>query len=216
MLSRCQTLRRISCSKLRSYHNVIKPAHYSSLSGKVVAISGAASGMGLATAKLLYPMGVKLSLTDVRKDALDAAIPEITSKSSAGPSNILTTATDVRSSSQVDTWIKNTRTEFGVLNGAANFAGIYQKRQPITAMSDKDWSFVQDVNLHGTFFALRAQLRAMGAGGGSIVNTASIAGLHGSIASAEYTASKHGVIGLTRTAATEAGPVGIRVNVIAP
>ncbi|KAF1941402.1 short-chain alcohol dehydrogenase-like protein [Clathrospora elynae] len=201
---------------------MVKTARYSSLQGKVIAISGAASGMGLATAKLLYPMGVKLSLTDNRADALDAALTQIKltsssdSPSPASNNDIFTTVTDVRSSSQVDSWIQSTIAEFGVLHSAANFAGIVDKMQPITSMSDEDWRNIQDVNLNGMFYALRAQLRVMGSKGGSIVNAASIAGLRSGFATANYTASKSGIIGLTRVAAREVGSRGIRVNVIAP
>jgi NAD(P)-dependent dehydrogenase (short-subunit alcohol dehydrogenase family) len=161
-------------------------------------------------------MGVKLSLADIREDALLAAIPEITSNSFTDSRNIVTSTTDVRSSRQVNLWVENTLSAFGMLNGAANFAGTIQQPQTITAMSDEDWRLVQDVNLNGTFYALRAQLRAMGKNGGSIVNTASVAGLRGGIGGANYTTSKHGIIGMTRTAATEVGSLGIRVNIIAP
>jgi NAD(P)-dependent dehydrogenase (short-subunit alcohol dehydrogenase family) len=140
-------------------------------------------------------MGVKLSLADIREDALVNAIPEITSKSSTGSRNIVTSTIDVRSSRQVNRWIEKTMSAFGVLNGATNFAGIVQQPQTITAMSDEDWHLVQDVNLNGTFYALRAQLRAMGEDGGSVVNTASVAGLRGGFGGADYSASKHGVIG---------------------
>ncbi|KAF1835950.1 NAD(P)-binding protein [Decorospora gaudefroyi] len=208
---------------------------YPSLNGKVIAISGAASGMGLALAKLLYPMGCKLSLTDINIDGLNAAIPSITStdpptttSSDTAPSapNVITSATDVRSSSQVDAWIAKTVKELGGLDGAANFAGIAGKFQSVMGIEDEEWKEVQEVNVDGIFFALRAQLRAMtqddtetgtaNAKGGSIINTASVAGLKAGYAGANYTMSKHGVIGITKAAAREVGHLGVRVNAIAP
>lgn len=200
----------------------IQRAHYSSLKDKVIAISGAGSGIGLATAKNLYPMGVRLSLTDIRKEALEAAIPQITSTSSTtSTDNIFHTVTDTRSSPQVDSWIQSTVSHFGALDGAANLAGVVHKNigiSNITQLTDEEWHFVNNVNLHGVFYAVRAQLQAMEklGKGGSIVNAASTAALEGLAKNANYCAAKHGVVGLTRSAAKEAGRMGVRVNAVAP
>jgi NAD(P)-dependent dehydrogenase (short-subunit alcohol dehydrogenase family) len=219
-------------------------ATYPSLAGKVIAISGAASGMGLALAKHLYPMGCKLSLTDLNEQGLDAAVVEIASTSPphpmsmeslpsltysphsgihsspppTEPQNIFSIAANVSESVEVDAWISATISRFGRLDNAANFAGIIGPFKKVSEFNDEEWQKVQDVNLRGTFYALRAQLRVLeGAGhGGSIVNTASIAGFRGGYAGAAYTMSKHGVIGLTRAASKDVGHLGIRVNVIAP
>ena len=178
--------------------------------------------MGLATAKHLYPMGVRLSLIDYRKEPLDATIKEIKNSSpESDPSNILASVTDVRSSQQVDDWIDQTVSRFGALHGAANLAGVVGPgigKYKITEISDEEWKFVTDINLTGVFYALRAQLRAMRKLElqGSIINAASTAGIEGNPFNSTYTAAKHGVVGLSRSAAKEFGVHGIRVNALAP
>jgi len=191
-----------------------------SLHNKVIAVSGAASGIGLATSKHLYELGARLSLTDIREDALQAAVEEITGEHS-NSERILTTVTNVRVSKEVDAWIDKTMSHFGALDGAANLAGVVGKHigiHSITDLSDEEWGFVMDVNITGVFFALRAQLRAMQklGKGGSIVNAASTAGIEGNANNANYSAAKHGVVGLSRSAAKEVGGDKIRVNAIAP
>lgn len=209
------TIARVAALKT---HSRTQKASYSSLRGKVVAISGAASGMGLATAKLLYPMGVKLSLADINKDALDKAVIDLKASATSSTGDIIAVGTDMSSSSQATTWIQTTVDKYGALDGAANFAGVLGSMAPLVETSDEEWSRIQSVNLFGAFFALRAQLRAMLERGnkGSIVNMASIAGTRAGYGPAAYSVSKHGVVGLTRCAAKEVGHLGIRVNVIAP
>jgi NAD(P)-dependent dehydrogenase (short-subunit alcohol dehydrogenase family) len=186
-----------------------------SFAGKVVGITGAAQGIGLATAQLLASRGASLSLADLQESALEQVAAKL--KESFGV-DVIIYVLDVRNSDQVDQWIQKTIEHFGRLDGAANLAGVIGKnlgKTGITETEEDDWNFVLGVNLTGLMHCLRAQMRVI-QGGGSIVNAASIAGLVGRPYSAAYSASKHGVIGLTKTAAKEAGPTQTRVNSIAP
>jgi NAD(P)-dependent dehydrogenase (short-subunit alcohol dehydrogenase family) len=185
------------------------------MTGKVVAITGGASGIGLATAHLLASRGATLSLADVSEDGLQAASSAIRTKHNV---EILTFALDVRNAQQVDNWIQKTVEKFGKLDGSANIAGVIPKAigtKGIVDMDEEDWAFVIGVNLTGVMHCMRAQMRAI-SDGGSIVNAASIAGLTGRPNNAAYAASKHGVIGLTKSAAKEIGVRDVRVNSFAP
>jgi NAD(P)-dependent dehydrogenase (short-subunit alcohol dehydrogenase family) len=187
------------------------------ITNKVIAITGAASGIGLETAKLLASQGAKLSICDVNEVALQEKAAEISALSSS-PTNILSTVVDVRLPASVDAWIAATVSTFGKLDGAVNLAGVIPKViniERVEDLNDEDWNFVIDVNLHGVMHCMRAQLREMNVGG-SVVNAASICGLIGFPKNAAYTAAKHAVIGLSRSAAKEVGDREIRVNCIAP
>jgi len=185
------------------------------LSGKVIAITGAASGIALSTAHLLASRGATLSLADLQEATLSTVASEIRSKYEVP---VLTSILDVRTASSVDSWISKTIEDYGRLDGAANLAGVIGKSIGIKGIAEQDedeWDFIIGVNLTGVMHCLRAQMKVI-ADGGSIVNAASIAGLTGRANNAAYEASKHGVIGLTRSEAKEIGARGVRVNSIAP
>lgn len=182
----------------------------SSVQGKVITITGAASGIGLALSRLLAGRGAILSLADVDNAGLDAALGSLPGKGH------ITTVVDVRKSAAVNAWIEKTVKELGKIDCAANVAGVHTgKGSGLADETDEHWDLTMDVNAKGVFFCMRAQLKAM-TDGGSIVNAASVAGIRGVAYSSLYSASKHAVVGMTRSAAKENGHRRIRINAIAP
>jgi len=185
-----------------------------SLQGKVIAITGAASGIGRALSEICASRGAKLALADIQQEALGEVVSEIKSTGV----DVVGTTLDVSSNQAVDDWISSTVKHFGRLDGAANVAGIDYKTDYLTdftEVTNEEWDYILGVNLTGLMFCLRAELRVMGHGA-SVVNVSSIAGLIGRQGLGAYSASKQGVVGMTRTVAKDVGPRGIRVNAIAP
>ena len=160
-----------------------------SLEGKVIAITGAASGIGLATAHLLASRGAKLSISDVRAEPLESAVAAI---QEASPSaSVFSKVVDVTKYQEVEAWLGATEEKFGKLHGAANVAGIFAEFAPasVQVMDDEVWHRILDVNLNGVFYCMRDELRRLEKGG-SIVNVSSIAGLMGLPNCGAYVASK--------------------------
>lgn len=171
--------------------------------------------MGLATARLLASKGAILSIADNNASALEKALKSLAPPPSGSLKQHISTTLDVRSASEVNSWIANTVETLGQLDGAANIAGVLGGSGTIRESTDDDWDFVMGVNAKGVFNCLRAQLNNIKEGG-SIVNFASIASIVALASQGAYVASKHAVLGLTKTAAREEGPRGIRVNCVAP
>jgi len=197
-----------------------------SLTNKIIALTGGASGIGLATAKLLLSRGAIVSIADYDKTKLASAkenLQSLISSKKASKPRLLTTVLDVRSSAGVNAWIADTVSQLGPLDGAANIAGFHpiwggDGTITVTEMEDSEWEKIMEINCTGVMRCLRAQLGKKGGmgEGGSIVNVGSVAGLVGFLGNSAYVASKHAVHGITKTVAKEVGPRGIRVNAIAP
>ncbi|GKT47517.1 levodione reductase [Colletotrichum spaethianum] len=185
--------------------------------GKVIAVTGAASGIGRAVALCLGERGASLALSDVQKDKLEKVAAEIVAE--FPQSKVVASVVDVRNSNEVKEWISSTIETFGHLDGAANIAGTggNYSPTPLETQEDKDWDFVVSVNLTGVMICMREELKVL-TNGGSIVNASSVLGLHGGFSTglSAYTASKHGVMGLTKMAAREYGHKNIRINSINP
>ncbi|MEU6718389.1 SDR family oxidoreductase [Nonomuraea sp. NPDC046802] len=176
-------------------------------SGQTVIVTGAASGIGRATAARIAREGGRVVAADVspRLDELVGALPD---------ADITTVTADLARAEQIERIIAVAGTR---IDGLANVAGVADDFTPIHEVSDETWERTFAVNVDGLFRLTRAVVPAMlGAGRGSIVNVASEAALRGSASGAAYTASKHAVVGITRSAAFMYGPHGIRVNAVAP
>ncbi|RYP77904.1 hypothetical protein DL770_006983 [Monosporascus sp. CRB-9-2] len=185
-----------------------------SLEGKVYAITGGASGIGLATAKILSQRGATVAIADIDPEAMKMTEDYFTSL--GVPFTIA--KVDVSKRDEVEAWINGIVDKFGRLDGAANVAGVIGKHHGIREVADLDddeWHKIIGVNLTGTMYCLRAELRKV-VDGGSIVNVSSIHGLQGFAKHGAYDASKHGIIGLTKAAAKENGHREVRVNAVAP
>ena len=168
-----------------------------SLVGKVIAVTGAASGIGLETARLLFKRGASLALADIKSETLDTMRKEIAADHPQDSIHRLqTTKLDVVSSDAVAKWCDSIMSNFGKLNGACNFAGISGKpganigQKPFHQLHDEDFDAVMNVNVKGVFNCVRAEVQHMMGSGGSIVNAASVAGLIGIATGAPYATSK--------------------------
>ena len=179
------------------------------LAGKVVVVTGGASGIGRAAVEAFARLGAKVTALDRNPATLARLAAEVDA--------IDTREVDVTSAADVDATIDAIVERHGRLDVAVNNAGISRGLGWLHETDEADWDAVLDVNLKGIWLCMRAELRHMHAQrAGVIVNTASAAGLRGAPGVAHYVASKHGVIGVTRTAALEYAPLGIRINAVAP
>jgi NAD(P)-dependent dehydrogenase (short-subunit alcohol dehydrogenase family) len=193
------------------------------LKGRAVLITGGGSGIGAACARLLVARGARVLIADLDETAageVAAGLATAPGKDSAGGKDSAAVAVraDVADPAEGERMVAAALAAFGALDGAVNCAGISSRLSvPLAETPLATWRAVMSVNLDGVFYSMRAELPAIAAaGGGAIVNIASIMGVVGSGRSAAYTAAKHGVVGLTRAAALEYAEAGIRVNAVAP
>ena len=187
---------------------------YGSFMGKFGIVTGAASGIGRATAINLAQGGAGLALIDLSEEQLQSLAEAI---GTTGVTRPLAVTADVSSAVDVDRATNAALAAFGRIDFLVTSAGIL-RRTSFTEIQPDEWDLVFAINLRGPYLCCRAVVPAMiKQGHGTIVNVASLAGRSVSVlGGAHYTASKHGVIGLSRHLARELGPYGIRVNAFCP
>jgi NAD(P)-dependent dehydrogenase (short-subunit alcohol dehydrogenase family) len=182
------------------------------LDGKVAVVTGAAGVIGCATMRLLAERGARIVAVDRKKPELKAAIKDLPASADA----LLVTA-DVTSEEEVSEYVRAALDKFGIIDIFYNNAGIEGEVKAIQDYPLDSFRKVLDVNVVGVFLGMKHVLPVMLKNNkGSIINTASIAGLMGSPHVAVYSASKHAVIGLTRSAAGECSGTGVRINCVCP
>ena len=172
---------------------------------RVILITGAAGGVGNATAKLLHRLGAQLALADKSETILEHA----------AALNALGIAADLRAVNECERVIQATLARYGKLDALINCAGVWVEGDSALATED-EWNFCVDVNLKGTFFMCSRAIPALKAARGAIVNMSSDAGVVGNAGAAIYCASKGGVTLLSKALAIELAPFGVRVNALCP
>lgn len=181
--------------------------------GKAVLITGAGGGIGRATALAFASAGGKVMVSDLNGDAAGETARMIVDQGGEA----LAQAVDVTDGGAVAALVHDTVEQFGALHVAFNNAGIEEENDKLADVDETLFDRIMAINVKGVWLCMKHQLPALlAAGGGSIVNTASVAGLVGAPKRAAYAASKHAVVGMTKSVAAEYGRQGIRVNTVCP
>ena len=168
--------------------------------GKVAFVTGAASGIGRATAVAFATEGARVAILDRTEDALRQTVDAI--RDAGG--EVLVIGCDVSIPEQVKAAVARTVETFGRLDIAFNNAGVENKPTPLHEIELDEWDRILDINLRGTFLCMKHELAQMlKQGGGVVVNTSSGAGIRGVAGGSAYAASKHAIIGMTKSAALD-------------
>jgi 3-oxoacyl-[acyl-carrier protein] reductase len=181
------------------------------LLGKVCIVTGAAQGIGLATARRFLEEGATVALCDIRRESVDAAVEALQDLGSVEGHVV-----DVTKRDQIDAMVDAVRTRHRAIDVLVNNAGITLDAR-LQKMDEDRFDRVIEVNLKGTFNCARAVVDTMvEQGRGAILNASSVVGIYGNFGQTNYAASKFGVIGFVKTWSRELGPKGIRCNAVAP
>lgn len=183
------------------------------LEGKTAIVTGAASGIGLATAKLFASEGAAIVAADWNRERLDTAVAEI----EAAGGRVTGAQGDISDKASAEGLIDLAVATFGGLDVLVNNAGVMDHMAGIDAMTDEIWRKVMAINVDGPMYTSRKAVQHMlEHGGGSIINIASVGGISGAAAGTAYTVSKHALVGMTRSTAWMYAKRGIRCNAICP
>jgi len=182
------------------------------LKDKVCIITGAAQGIGLATARRFAREGAVVIVCDVRAPGVDAAVQQCRQDGAQAEGFVV----NVTDRAQVDAMVQAVRQRWGRIDVLVNNAGITRDAR-LQKMTLEQFDAVIDVNLRGVFHCSQAVADTMVLqGSGVILNASSVVGIYGNFGQTNYAASKFGVIGFTKTWSRELGPKGVRVNAVAP
>ncbi|MAC36715.1 MAG: short-chain dehydrogenase [Halieaceae bacterium] len=182
------------------------------LKGKVAVITGAASGIGAATAKIYVEQGARVVLGDIQDE-----VGEALAKALGGSNTAIFRHCNVTNEDHVQGLVDAALSEFGQIDVMFNCAGIVGAVGPMSTTPADEWKLTIDIMVNGVFYGMKHASRHMKeAGSGSIISMSSTAGVMGGLGPHAYTAAKHAVVGMTKNLAAEVGGFGVRVNCIAP